>query len=153
LRKSRDDHKPNARAMLLLVMAAMEGNCNLVLKLFDEPAPGIDTRDYQEDGFQDVQKAVLSGKVSTVVSIEIACRNGHTRVCEELLLKTGVNMEEGFVYWHGLRLLDLDVSWLRKIYWVKRLRLAQNGFRQLPNEMGIYLKQVNIVHAHQTVHG
>jgi len=55
-------------------------------------------------------------------------------------------MEEGFVYWHGLRLLDLDVSWLRKIYWVKRLRLAQNGFRQLPNEMGIYLKQVNIVH-------
>ena len=35
------------------------------------------------------------------------------------------------------------MSWLRKIYWVKRLRLARNGFRQLPNEMGLYLKQVN----------
>ena len=51
-------------------------------------------------------------------------------------------MEEGTVYWHGLRLLVLDVSWLRKIYWVKRLRLARNGFKQLPNEMGTYLKQV-----------
>ena len=142
LRKSRDDHKPHARAMLLLVMAAMEGNHNLVLKLFGKPVPGMDTRYYQDDRFQDVQKAMLSGKVSTVVPIEIACRNGCTRVCEELLLKTDVSMEERFVCWHGLRLLDLDVSWLRKIYWVKRLRLARNGFRQLPNEMGMYLKQV-----------
>ena len=85
LKKSREDHKPHARAMLLLVMAAMEGNRNLVLKLFGEPAPGMDTRDYQDDGFQDVQKAVLGGKVSTVVPIEIARRNGHTQVREELV--------------------------------------------------------------------
>ena len=142
LRKSRDDHKPHARAMLLLVKAAMEGNCSLVLKLFGELVPGIDTQDYQDDGFQDVQKAAHNGEISTVVPIEIARRNGHTQVREELLLKTDVNMEEGYVYWHGLRLLVLDVSWLRKIYWVKRLRLARNGFRQLPNEMGMYLKQV-----------
>lgn len=144
LKQSRDDLKPHARAMLLLVKAAMRGDRNLVLKLFGEPAPGMDTREYQDDGFQDVQKAVLSGKVSTVVPIEIARRNGHTQVREELLLKTDVNMEEGTVYWHGLRLLVLDVSWLRKIYWVKRLRLARNGFKQLPNEMGTYLKQVGI---------
>ena len=142
LRKSRDDHKPHARAMLLLVKAAMEGNCSLVLKLFGELVPGMDTQDYQDDGFQDVQKAAQNGEISTVVPIEIARRNGHTQVREELLLKTDVNMEEGYVYWHGLRLMDLDVSWLRKIYWVKRLRLARNGFRQLPNEMGMYLKQV-----------
>jgi len=148
LKKSQDDRKPHARAMLLLVKAAMEGNHNLVLKLFGEPAPGMDTRDYQDDGFQDVQKAVLGGKVSTVVPIEIARRNGHTQVREELLLKTDVNMEEGSVYWHGLRLLVLDVSWLRKIYWVKRLRLARNGFKQLPNEMGTYLKQVHCMFMH-----
>ena len=128
--------------MLLLVKAAMEGNRNLVLKLFGESSPGLDMRDYQDEGFQDVQKAVLSGKVSTVVPIEIARRNGHANVREELLLKTDVNQADGTVYWHGLRLLVLDVSWLRKIHWVQRLRLARNGFKQLPNEMGTYLKQV-----------
>ena len=145
LRKSRDDRKPHARAMLLLVKAAVEGNRNLVLKLFGEPAPGMDDGDYQDDGFQDAQTAVLCGKVSTVVPIEIARRNGHTHVREEILLKTDVNLEEGSVYWHGLRLLFLDVSWLRKIYWVRKLRLARNGFRQLPNEMGTYLKQVHCI--------
>ncbi len=143
LRLAKENHKPHARAMLLLVKASLEGNKNLVLKLFDEPAPGLqDAREYQDDGFPDVQKAGVSGKVSTVVPIEIARRNGHSTVREELLLKTDVNQEEGTVYWHGLRLLILDVSWLRKIHWVKRLRLARNGFRQLPNEMGTYLRQV-----------
>ena len=142
LKRSKEDKKPHARAMLLLVKAAQGGNRNLVLKLFGEPAPGLDMREFSDDGFQDVQRAVVGGKVSTVVPIEIARRNGHATVREELLLKTDVNQEEGTVYWHGLRLLVLDVSWLRKIHWVKRLRLARNGFRQLPNEMGTYLKQV-----------
>ncbi len=143
LRLAKENRKPHARAMLLLVKATLEGNKNLVLKLFGEPAPGLqDAREYQDDGFPDVQKAVVSGKVSTVVPIEIARRNGHTTVREELLLRTNVNQEEGTVYWNGLRLLILDVSLLRKIHWVKRLRLASNGFRQLPNEMGTYLKQV-----------
>ncbi len=143
LKLAKDDRKPHARAMLLLVKAAQDGNRSLVLKLFGDPAPGLqDVREYQDDGFPDVQKAVVGGKVSTVVPIEIARRNGHTTVREELLLRTDVNHDEGTVYWHGLRLLVLDVSWLRKIHWVKRLRLARNGFRQLPNEMGTYLKQV-----------
>jgi len=120
----------------------MEGNCNLVLKLFCEPAPGMYTRDYQDDGFKDVRQAVLSGKVSTVIPIEIACLHDHTQVCEDLLLKTGMNAEEGSVNWHGLRLLDLNASWLRKIHWVKRLHLAQDGLMKLPNEMGTYFKQV-----------
>ena len=92
--------------------------------------------------FSDVQEAVLSGKVSTVVPIEIARRNQHVQIREELLLKTDVNQEEGYVYWHGLRLLNLEVPWLRRINWVKRLRLARNGFKTLPNAMGNYLKQV-----------
>ena len=145
LRESRNDHKPHARAMLLLVKAAMQGNRDLVLKLFGEPAPGIDTQEYQDDNFQDVQRAVLSQKVSTIVPIEIARRHGHAAVREELLLKTSVDIEEGTVYWHGLRLLVFDLSWLRKIYWVKQLRLDRNGFKQLPIEMGTYLKQVSIV--------
>ena len=143
LQMSKDDRRPHARSMLLLVKAAMEGNRPLVQKLFGE-AHTTEVKECQDDGFDDVQKAVLGGKVSTVVPIEIARRHGHNIVREELLLKTDVNQEEGSVYWHGLRLLVLDISWLRKIHWVKRLRLARNGFKSLPNEMGTYLKQVHM---------
>ena len=90
-----------------------------------------------------MQKAVLSGNISTVVPIEIARHNGQNQVREELLLKTDVNQEEGYVYWHGLRLLSLDITWLKKIAWVKKLRLTRNGFMSLPPEMGLYLKQVS----------
>ena len=135
LQMSKDERKPHARAMLLMVKAAMEGNQALIRKLFGEPHP-------DESALEDVQKAVVSGNVSTVVPIEIARRNGHSGVREELLLKTDVNQEEGSVYWHALRLLVLDISWLPKIQWVKRLRLARNGFKSLPNEIGSYLQQV-----------
>ena len=216
LRQSRDHLKPHARAMLLLVKAAMQGNRNLVLKLFGESIPEMDPQVYQDDNFKDVQKVLLAGEISTVVPIEIrwdrklvlkllgelipkmdiqeyldkykakikylddgddflieslddddyfldeykaeisrkifmlvplriAHRNGCTQVFEELLLRTDVNMEEGTVYWHGLQLMVLDVSWLRRIYWVKTLQLARNGFKQLPDGMGMYLKQVSIV--------
>ena len=98
LKIAEEEHKPHARAMLLLVKAAKEGKRDLILKLFGEPTPGLDTTD-----FQDVQRAVLTGEVSTVVPIEIAQQNSHLSVQEELLLKTGVNKDEGTVYWHGLR--------------------------------------------------
>ena len=99
-----------------------------------------------DDDFPEVQKTVISGQVSTVVPIEIARRHNNPVVREELLLRTDVNQEEGSVYWHGLRLLQLDLSWIRKIHWVKRLRLARNGFRTIPNEIGGYLKQVGCWH-------
>lgn len=139
------ENKPHARAMLLLIKAAFTGNKAIVQKLFGETMDKPDnSKEFYDTGFPDVQKAVLSGKVSTVVPIEIARRHGHLQVREELLLKTDVNQEEGYVYWHGLRLLQLEVPWLRRINWVKRLRLARNGFKNLPNDMGNYLKQVRV---------
>ena len=145
LQYAKDEKKPQARAMLLLIIAAQTGDKAIVQKLFGEPAPGLTNKqDYEDDGFGDVQKAVLSGNISTVVPIEIARRNGQNQVREELLLKTDVNQEEGYVYWHGLRLLQLDIAWLRKIAWVKKLRLARNGFKGLPPEMATYLKQVGL---------
>ena len=96
-----------------------------------------------DDNFSDVQKAIISGCVSTALPIVIARRHQSLIVCEELLLRTDVNQEEGSVYWHGLCLLVLDISWIRKIHWVKRLRLAGNGFRSIPNEIGEYLKRVS----------
>ncbi len=143
-----NDKKPKSRAMLLLVKAGMTGNKSIIQKLFGDPVSNmssLDPRELMDDQFSDVQEAVISGNVSTVVPIEIARRNGNGQVREELLLKTDVNREEGSVFWHGLRLLSLDISWLRRISWVKRLRLARNGFKSLPHEMGTYLKQVRLL--------
>ena len=142
------ERKPHSRAMLLLVKAGITGNKSIIQKLFGDAVSNpssLDPREFNDDQFAEVQQAVLSGKVSTVVPIEIAHRNGNNQVRKELLLKTDVNQEEGSVFWHGLRLLSLDISWLRRISWVKRLRLARNGFKSLPQEMGRYLKQVGAV--------
>ena len=145
LRYATDEIKPNARAMLLLIKAAQRGDVAIVQKMFGEPAPGLQNRqEYEDDGFRLVQEAALSGNISTVMPIEIARRKRQHNVREELLFKTDVNEEEGYVYWHGLRLLQLDISWLRKITWVKKLRLARNGLKILPPEIGTYLKQVGI---------
>ena len=144
LQYAKEEKKPQARAMLLLIIAAQTGDKAIIQKLFAEPAPGLQNKqDYEDDAFHDVQNAVLSGNISTIIPIEIARRNGQSRVREELLLKTDVNQKEGYVYWHGLRLLSLDIAWLRKIAWVKNLRLARNGFKSLPPEMATYLKQVS----------
>ena len=89
-----------------------------------------------------MQEAIISGRVSTVAPIEIARRHQNHIICEELFLHTGVHKEEGSVYWDGLRLLHLDLSWIRKIHWVKEQHLSRNGLRAIPNEIGDYLKQV-----------
>ena len=144
LQYAKDKKKPHACAMLLMIMAAQTGDKEIVQRLFGEPVPGLqDREDYADDGFGDVMKAVLSGNISTVVPIEIARHNGQTQVREELLLRTNVNEEEAYVYWHGLQLCQLNIAWLRKIAWVRKLGLARNGFDSLPREMGTYLKRVS----------
>ena len=144
LKYSKEENKPHARAMLLLIIGAQTGDKAIIHKLFGEPAPDLQNKqDYEDDGFRQVQEAVLSGNISTVVPIEIARRNGQSQVREELLLKTDVNQEKGYVYWHGLRLLKVEISWLRKISWVKKFQLARNSLKTLPLEMGAYLKQVS----------
>ena len=143
LQYAKDKEKPHARAMLLMIMAAQTGDKAIVQKLFGERVPGLQNKqNYEDDAFVDVQKAAQSGVIETAVPIEIACRHGKNQVIEVLLMKTGVNQKEGYVYWHGLRLVSLDITWLKKIAWVKELRLDRNGFTSLPPEIGLYLKQV-----------
>lgn len=140
-----EEKKYHAIAMLLLVIAAIKGSRPLILKLFGESSNVVPLPDgviILEDDMREVQKTVTSGQVSTVVPIEMARRKNNGTVREELLLRTDVKMEEGTVYWHGLRLLNVELSWIRKIHWVRKLRLARNGFRFIPAEIGQYLKQV-----------
>ena len=95
LKQSVDEKKLHARAMLLLVVAAMEGNCDLIRVLFSKAVSEDDTCTvYVDDPFPNMKKVLQSGVVSTVVAIEIAHRHGQSSVCEELLLKTDVNERE-----------------------------------------------------------
>ena len=144
LQYAKEEKKPHACAMLVLIIGAKTGDKAIIQNLFDEAVPDLQNKQsYEDDEFGDVRKAMLSGNISTVVPIEIARRYEQIHVREELLLKTDVSQEEGYVDWHGLRLLQLDVAWLRKIAWVKKLRLSWNGFKFLPPEIATYLKQVS----------
>ena len=129
-------------ATLLIIKAAMENDKILVLKLYGENVNG-DTKIplTEQDDLAELQAAVATNKIMTLVPIEISRRHNAGAVREELLLRTGVDKDSGEVSWFGLRLTQLETSWLRKIYWVKKLRLARNEFSSLPPEMGRYLKQ------------
>lgn len=134
LKYAEEEKRVLTRALLLVIMAAQTGDIGMVEKLFGNPIPEL----------QDVQLVLHSENSLMLVPLEIARRNAHRQAREELLLKINVNQEEGYVNWNGLRLLQLELSWLRKISWVKELRLSSNGFRVLPEEMGHYLNQVSI---------
>ncbi len=140
------ENKPFSRVMLLLIKAAITGNKSIVQKIFGEPPSNpssLDPRIYNDENFLAVQEAIFHKDFSTVVPISIARKHGNSLVREELLMKTDVSEEEGNVFWHGLCLLNLEIPWLRRISWVQRFRLARNGFKSLPQEMGSYLKQVS----------
>ena len=128
-------------AALLIIKAAIVNDKILVLKLYGEDIQGETKIPLTEDDdLLELQAAVATNKIRTVISIEISRRNNAGAVREELLLRTDVDKDSGVVLWFGLRLTQLEISWLRKIYWVKKLRLARNEFISLPPEMGSYLK-------------
>ena len=140
LRQAENGSKPYARAMLLLVHAAMTNDVNLVLQLFTEP--GSESNSEQVLLYAE-RRAVASGEISTAIPIEIARKHNKAAVREELLMKTDVNPRRKCVSWHGLKLLSLEVSWLRRIEWAEKLIMVQNGLKTLPAEIGIHLKQVS----------
>ena len=141
LAKSYKEKQYAVAAALLIIKAAMENDRILVLKLYGENIQGETKIPLTEkDNLEELQAAVASGNIKTVVPIEISRRSHAQAVREELLLRTYVDKDSGVVLWLGLRLTELEALWLRNIYWVKKLRLARNKFSSLPSEMGSYLK-------------
>ena len=143
LAKSRNLKKHAVTAALLMIKAAMENDRVLVLKLYGENVHGQETKIplSAEDNLNALQSAVRSNNFKTVIPIELSRRNNASAVREELLLRKDVDKNSGTVLWFGLRLMQLEISWLRKIYWVKTLKLARNEFTSLPTEMSNCLKQ------------
>ena len=143
LAKSRNFKNHAITAALLMIKAAMENDRILVLKLYGENVHGQETKIplSAEDNLNALQSAVHSNNFKTVIPIELSRRNNASAVREELLLRKDVDKNSSTVLWFGLHLMQLEISWLRKIYWVKTLKLARNEFTSLPTEMSNYLKQ------------
>ena len=143
LAKSRNVKQYAVTAALLIIKAAMVNDRILVMKLYGENVKGQETKIplTREDNLVELQAAVSSNSIKTVIPIEMSRRNNASAVREELLIRTGVDKNNGVILWFGLRLMELEISWLRKIFWVKTLKLARNEFTSLPTEMGQYLKQ------------
>ena len=133
---------PQTRAMLVMMKAAVEDDQGLVLNLYGDGRHEADNGDFTDDHSKDVHKAIIDGRVSIVVPFRIAQLYGHKAMQEMLLLRTNVNETEGTVYWDGLQLQELDISWLCRIHWVQRLTLGRNILKTLPNEVGAHFKQV-----------
>lgn len=137
-----------ATALLLLVFAAMNGNRQLVAELFAESSlvaiPLPEGVAMSVEDMKEVTKSIISGQVSTSVPIEIAQRKGQDSVQEELLLHTKVEQNKKTVDWHGLQLLTIELSWIRKIpEWVRGLHLGYNGLQFIPSNVGQYLWHVS----------
>ena len=155
--------KHNARALLHLVIAAINNDHNLVLRLFGESMSPEDSGilvgdSHDDEGFGEVQKAVTSGTVSTAVAIEMAFRRQHRLVGEYLLFKkASTSKDGGSVHWEGLHLKEFEVSWLPKIHWAKELYVSNNRFALLPEILGSYLRNVSVYaricsHSNNLVH-
>ncbi|XP_065915801.1 leucine-rich repeat serine/threonine-protein kinase 1-like [Dysidea avara] len=142
LDKSRKLKTYSVTATLLIIKAAMVDDQILILTLYGEDVDGLDSKILitVRDNLSELQNCVLDQSFKTAVAIEISRRNNAPKVREELLLRTGIDKEEGTVLWFGLRLTQLEISWLQKVCWVKELMLACNEFPSLPKEMGTYLK-------------
>ena len=142
LAKSRKLKQHKVTAALLIVKAAMVNDRILVMKLYGENVQGETKIPLtEEDNLVELQAAVASKSIRTVIPIVISQRNSASAVIEELLLQTDVDKDSGVVLWYGLRLTQLEISWLKNISWVEKLRLAHNELKSLPPDTGSYLQQ------------
>ena len=143
LEESKKLQKHVVTATLLVIKAALVNDISLIKTLYGEESSSK-YNDLLGPDFEQICNAAKLA-VKTVVPIEIARRTSATTIREILLLKTDVRPDKGTVSWHGLQLLKLEIKWLKKIEWVKTLRLAQNEFSILPTEIGNYLKNCTML--------
>ena len=143
LEESKKLQKHVVTATLLIIKAALVNDISLVNTLYGEENSSR-YNDLLGPDFEHICNAARHS-VQTVVSIEIARRTSATTVREALLMKTDIQVDKGTISWHGLQLLQLEVSWLKKIEWVRILRLARNEFTVLPVEIGNYLKNCTVL--------
>ena len=143
LEKSRKLHHHEVTAVLLITKAAMENDKTLVLRIYGENIQGQEIKIpfTEEDDLDELRVAMHSYKIEIRQLIEICKKYDCSVVKDELLLRTDVDKHSGVVLWLSLGLRQLEVSWLRKIEWVKYLILSKNKLITLPPSIGSYLKQ------------
>ena len=142
---AKEVHSYAVGALLLLVRAAYNDDVDLVSTLYETSIPHCNHPLISEQDLHLVQSAIQKKQVSTAVPIEIARREKRGAVREELLLRTDTNVAESTVVWSRLCLAELEISWLKRIHWVKKLELAKANVRTLPPQMGNYLVHVTSI--------
>lgn len=131
------------------------GTYALMLRMLNQSMTDQDCREC----LLNVRQVLKTADISTTIPIEIARRNitGNTssqrakrcsHVREELLMKTDVNKEEKYVYWKGLGLRTIELSWLKRVDWVKTLLIGWNQLKSLPPQIGAHLKQVGLYNSY-----
>ena len=116
--KSRNLQQHAVTAALLIIKAAMEDDRILVLKLYGENVQGQQTKIplTAKGNLKEFQAALSSKNFKTVIPIELSQRHNPSAVREELLLRKDIGKSNGTVLWFGLHLMQLEVSWLRRIH-------------------------------------
>ena len=142
LAKAKNVRAHAVTAMLMFVQAAYDNDYQLVLTMYGEYCLGYNVPALKEPDFPDIQAAVQRGEVSTTVAVDVARRKKSPEVLKEFLMRTKIYKDSGGVDWYGLRLKELEISWLKRIQWVKQLQLAHNDFTSVPRQMGSYLKNL-----------
>ena len=124
----------------MLMLAAQEGNLDDLNRL---DLKSIDRQDTLGSSFCPlVYCSLLAINISPVASVEIARRCNHTQLRFELIMKTNVYPADKEVIWSGLQLKVLDVSLIKQISWVEKLKLDGNCLSLLPSAASKYFQQV-----------
>ena len=134
--------KHRAYVMLSLIAAALSGNIENINRLSLKPYLEKYNEYELDDPLSLVHCDLFSIDVSSKVPIEITQQSDQIKVVNELLLRTNVCPNEGYVYWVGLQLQAVDVALLQEIHWVRKLRLARNKLTTLPENLEYCLQQV-----------
>ena len=159
IKLAKKEGKHHAYVMLSLIAAALSGNKECLNHLSLESVPEeknnlfklVYFHGFDDDlGFMvDVDEplslmhcGLFSVDVSSKVPIEIAQQKDQNKIVHELLLKTNVCPDEGYVCWVGLQLQAVDTELLQEIHWVKKLRLDRNKLTTLPENLDDCLQQV-----------
>jgi len=163
--------------MLLMVKAAKENNFIFLQILFSDPlseevlkyfvkpntpahgseAPNGNPEPVEEAKYvispYKIKEHVDGGKMRTKVPIKLAIRSKYSKVLDELLKKTNVDVNSGSVGWNGLSLSEVEIKWLKKVRVViKHLDLSQNELVALPTvptNIATYLKKCTKLHLHK----
>ena len=145
LSHSLEGRRHSARAMLLMLKAIKTRDYQLVLWLYGHQLSQYQNPDIQDADFPLVQERVSEGKIPTEYAVLQASDIQDSRVYEEILVRTKVDVDSYIIEWKGLQIESVKSSWLRRIIFVERFYLSYNRICSLPDDVGAFLRYAVVI--------